>query len=47
MRNLVRADFVFVVTEVATVTDLANGFPVAEFDVTVVEAEIDAAVMRD
>ena len=35
------------VAEVATHAVAADGFPVAEFNVAVIEFEVDAAVVRD
>ena len=40
-------DVVVVVAEIAAHAVAADGLPVAEFDVAIVEFEIDAAVVRD
>ncbi len=40
-------DIVVMVAEVATHAIAADGLPVAEFDVAIIEFEVDAAVVRN
>ena len=47
LERMVLLHFVVMVAEVAAHAVAADGFPVAEFNVAVVELEVDTAVVRD